>query len=257
MPEPLYRRIAEDLRRQIEAGELAEGAQLPTEAELREFYAASRNTVRDAIKWLANLDLVETRPGQGTFVVTKIDPFITTIGPDLACDGSALASEAAAQHREPALSVTQVEIQAASNLLASELRLPEGAQIISRHRRRFIDGRPWSLQTAYFPVELAIRGAQRLMTAAEITEGESRYVADTLGLRQVTWSATLAARAPDESQREFFKLARGAVVDLVQTCYDQSGEPFCVAVTVYPADRNVFQLTAGEFPLDQPSGDSR
>ena len=50
MVDPMYRQIAEDLRRQIEAGELAHGAQLRTELELREKYNASRNTVRDAIK---------------------------------------------------------------------------------------------------------------------------------------------------------------------------------------------------------------
>ena len=79
MADPMYRRIAEDLREQIESGELEPGQQLRTEIELREHYEASRNTVRDAIKWLTTLGLVETRPGQGTFVVKKIDPFVTTL----------------------------------------------------------------------------------------------------------------------------------------------------------------------------------
>ena len=55
----------------IESGELPPGSQLPTELELRDRYSASRNTVRDAIKWLTAHDLVETRPGQGTFVVGR------------------------------------------------------------------------------------------------------------------------------------------------------------------------------------------
>jgi DNA-binding GntR family transcriptional regulator len=48
----MYRLIADDLREQIESGELEPGQQLRTELELREVYDASRNTVRDAIKWL-------------------------------------------------------------------------------------------------------------------------------------------------------------------------------------------------------------
>ena len=36
MADPMYRQIAEDLRRQIETGELPAGAQLRTELELRE-----------------------------------------------------------------------------------------------------------------------------------------------------------------------------------------------------------------------------
>ena len=82
MANPMYRQIAEDLREQIDSGTLTPGQQLPTELELREQYSASRNTVRDAIKWLINLGLVETRPGQGTFVVEKIDPFVTTLSGD-------------------------------------------------------------------------------------------------------------------------------------------------------------------------------
>ncbi len=62
--------------------ELKPGQQLRTEIELREHYGASRNTVRDAIKWLTSLGLVETRPGQGTFVVRKIDPFVTALTAD-------------------------------------------------------------------------------------------------------------------------------------------------------------------------------
>ena len=62
MAEPMYRQIADDLRRKIEAGELERGGQLPTEIDLREQYDASRNTVRDAIKWLTTR--AWSRPGQ-------------------------------------------------------------------------------------------------------------------------------------------------------------------------------------------------
>jgi DNA-binding GntR family transcriptional regulator len=80
MPDPMYRQIAEDLRQKIESGELGHGDQLPTELELRERYEASRNTVRDAVKWLTTRGLVETRPGQGTFVVDRDK--ITVRAPD-------------------------------------------------------------------------------------------------------------------------------------------------------------------------------
>ena len=74
MADPMYRQIADDLRRQIETGELAPGAQLRTELELREKYDASRNTVRDAIKWLITRGLVETRPGPGHVRRREDDP---------------------------------------------------------------------------------------------------------------------------------------------------------------------------------------
>src|SRR5580692_3388199 len=79
MANPMYRQIAEDLRDQIETGALPPGQQLRTAVELQEYYGVSRNTVRDAIKWLTNLGLVEMRPGPGNFVVQKIDPFVATL----------------------------------------------------------------------------------------------------------------------------------------------------------------------------------
>jgi GntR family transcriptional regulator len=76
MSQPMYRRIADDLRHKIESGELAPGSMLRSEVELREGYGVdgivSRNTIRDAVKLLVAHGLVETRPGQGTFVVKKI-----------------------------------------------------------------------------------------------------------------------------------------------------------------------------------------
>jgi DNA-binding FadR family transcriptional regulator len=66
MVEPMYRRIAQELRQQIKSGMPGPGEQLPTEIELRDRYDASRNTVRDAIKLLTTLGLVETRPGNRT-----------------------------------------------------------------------------------------------------------------------------------------------------------------------------------------------
>ena len=80
--QPLYRHIAKDLEGQIKSGDLPPGSQLPTEVDLRNQFRASRNAIRDAIKLLAGQGLVETRPGQGTFVTTKVDPFVTVLTGD-------------------------------------------------------------------------------------------------------------------------------------------------------------------------------
>jgi GntR family transcriptional regulator len=77
--DPLYRRIADDLQAQIVAGQLAPGSQLPPEAKLGKLFNASRNTIRDAIKFLIALGLAETRAGQGTLVVDPPDPLVTTL----------------------------------------------------------------------------------------------------------------------------------------------------------------------------------
>lgn len=254
MANPMYRQIAEDLRAQIESGELEPGQQLRTELELRERYDASRNTVRDAIKWLTNLGLVETKPGQGTFVVQTIDPFVTTLtgNPKTGgVEGTSYQSEVNKQKRTPETSPVQVEIQEAVEHIATALRLPNGAEVISRHERRFIDGTPWSMQTSYYPTEFADRGAERLRSARNIEEGTVEYLADTLGIRQVGYSDRITVRAPNPTEADFFKLpsdGRVPIYEISRTAYDGNGQPMRVTKIVYPADRNQFIVNVGEVP---------
>jgi GntR family transcriptional regulator len=255
MANPMYRQIAEDLRQQIESGGIEPGQQLRTELELREHYNASRNTVRDAIKWLTNLGLVETRPGQGTFVVQKIAPFVTkltgddpTVGSD---EGVVYLAQVTLQDRKPASSPPQVEIQEASADMAAALAIDESAEVISRHERRFIDGTPWSMQTSYYPMEFADRGAERLRRARNIDEGTVQYLADTLGIHQKGYRDWITVRAPNPTEAEFFKLpsdGRVPIYEITRTAYDGNGNPMRVTVSVYPVDRNQFVANTGTVP---------
>ncbi len=63
-----YQQIATSLREQIERGTLAAGAALPSEAELRRQFAASRNTVRQALSVLERDGLIVAEHGRGRFV---------------------------------------------------------------------------------------------------------------------------------------------------------------------------------------------
>jgi len=67
-PVPLYYQLKQQLRRQIESGELHAGDRLPTEAEMCDIYAISRAPVRQALVELASEGLIYRRAGQGTFV---------------------------------------------------------------------------------------------------------------------------------------------------------------------------------------------
>ncbi|WP_206243558.1 FadR/GntR family transcriptional regulator [Novosphingobium terrae] len=60
--------IIESLRQQIVSGKLGDGARLPTEKELAQNYAVSQPTIREAIRALETLGLVEVQHGSGTFV---------------------------------------------------------------------------------------------------------------------------------------------------------------------------------------------
>ena len=130
----------------------------------------------------------------------------------------------------------------------------KGAQVVSRHWQRFIDGTPWSLQTTFYPMELVRRGATRLLLPDDIPGGSVEYLKETLGLRQVGYRDRFLVRAPDEAETAFFRLPRDGrvpVVLLIRTGYqtDEEGPvPFWVTFTVLPADRNQLVINSGEVP---------
>jgi GntR family transcriptional regulator len=257
MPEPMYRLIADDLQRKIETGVLGPGDQLPTEIELRDEYQASRNTVRDAVRWLIGRGLVETRPGQGTFVVEKIDPFVTALstGVDSGFGGesAAYASEVAASRRTPTVTDPRVEIQRADGVVASELGLGPGSTVVSRHQQRYIDGTPWSLQTSFYPMRFVERGATHLIQAQNIVTGVMRYLEEQLSIKQVGWSDKITVRPPDQNEAAFFKLpedGRVAVFEIFETGFDEQGQPIRLTVSIYPTDRNQFAVYVGEVPAE-------
>jgi GntR family transcriptional regulator len=251
MSKPMYRTVAESLRQQIESGQLLPGAKLPTETALQETYGASRNTVRDAIKWLMNLDLVETRPGHGTFVTRKIDPLTNFINLHTGDESNhVIAAHASSRSRRASVSTPRVEIQTPNTLVRSQLRLQDDVQLVSRHQQCLIDDTPWSLHTAFYPMDLVIRGGSRLLIADNIPTGTLAYLSESMGIRPETWRVWITCRLADQNEARYFGLRadRPAVVETFQTYYDQTGTPFCLAVTAYAADRNLFQVTVGSVP---------
>ena len=264
---PIYRQIADDLRRNIESGELSHGDQLPTELELRDKYDASRNTVRDAVKWLITRGLIETRPGQGTFVVGRIDPYVTTLtgeadkgrdeeGPVYVKGARGVARGGP---RMPATTDPQVEIQKAAGAAAEKLQVEDGTTVLSRHQQRYIDDIPWSLQTSFYPMALALRGAEKLLQAENIEEGSVEYLRKELGLKQVGYRDMITVRAPDATETAFFKLpddGRVAVFEVRRTAFDDGGQPFRLTVSVYPTDRNQFAVNVGDVPAPAEASES-
>jgi GntR family transcriptional regulator len=256
MSEPMYRRIADDLRGKIDSGEIAQGAQLPTEIELMDEYNASRNTVRDAIKLLTTRGMVEPRPGQGTFVVEKINPFVTTLTEDPVTgrgggEHGVYIAEVEAGGRAPTVSEPRVEVQQASEPLADALRIKEGDQVVSRHYERFIDGIPFSLQTSFYPMSLVLQGANRLIEARDIAEGTVAYLDEELGVKQAGYRDSIQVRPPDGQEVRFFRIPADGqmpVFEVYRIIFDQNGRRVRLTITVYPVDRNRLVVSVGDVP---------
>lgn len=67
----LIDQVIEQLREQITTGRWPVGSRIPTESELAQLTATSRNTVREAVQSLVHAGLLERRQGSGTYVLAS------------------------------------------------------------------------------------------------------------------------------------------------------------------------------------------
>jgi GntR family transcriptional regulator len=255
MAGPLYRQIAEELRRKIDSGELKPGSQLPTEDELMDLHHASRNTVRGAIRQLTTRGLVYTLHGKGTFVAERVNPLVSTLTTDPNTgrgggEGIVYTAEVAASGRTATAQGLTVEMQKATRRVANALHIPEGSDVISRNQQRLVDGRPWSLQTSFYPRPL-LEPAPRLQEPDEIEDGTVGYLREC-GIEQAGYRDTIGVRSPNRRETEFFDLPPDGhiqVIEIFRVAFDQNDNRVRLTVTVYRADRNRFVINVGNAPV--------
>ena len=65
--------VAEQLKQQIVEGVYTIGDKLPTEPELMKTFKVGRTSIREAVKLLVNMGVVQVRQGSGTFVAEASD----------------------------------------------------------------------------------------------------------------------------------------------------------------------------------------
>lgn len=69
----VYEQIIEQIRELIYEGELKRGDKLPSERQLKKDLGVSRASIREAFSALELIGLIESRPGEGTFIRDSFD----------------------------------------------------------------------------------------------------------------------------------------------------------------------------------------
>ncbi|MFD9139667.1 GntR family transcriptional regulator [[Kitasatospora] papulosa] len=242
---PRYHRIADDLRGQIERGELEPGQQLKTEFELVEQYAASRNTVRLALRRLTDEGLIIAGQGRGSFVRRRLTPAVwdwsvleSRERHQSASNGDQWASIVAESGRQPRQEV-KVSIRRPPVDVAQKLRLdPETELTVVRERVRIVDQDPYALADSYFPEEL-VRGTPLMLPEDVAAPGG---ILASIGLVQVRYEDEITVRMPTRAETEKLSLPSATPVAVhSRTGYDKDDRPLRVMITVLPGDRHVIR----------------
>jgi GntR family transcriptional repressor for pyruvate dehydrogenase complex len=112
MAAPLTEAAIARMREMIASGDLEPGARLPSEGDLAQLLGASRNTVREAVRALVTVHVLDVRRGDGTYV-TSLRPELLLEGfgaaVDLMQEGFSLELVAVRRILEPAATALAAE----------------------------------------------------------------------------------------------------------------------------------------------------
>jgi len=249
LTQPKYQEIAEQLRAQVAAGVLAPGQRLPSEPDLAAQYDASRNTVRLAIALLTNQGLVVSRQGLGTFVHEPAKPFTALLSrvqsPSTEVHASAGLPVVSPAADESEMVRLVVETGPAGPSVAEKLGIGASDQVVIRRSQYFIGDVPWQLINSYYPSDLAKGTA--LQQAGEIESGSIGLLAE-LGHPQEGFVDEIGARMPDSREFDFFKLASGTPVVVVNRTAYSTERPIRLTSYIYRGDRVRLLHVEGTIP---------
>lgn len=230
--DPLWRRIASDIQKQIDDGKLAPGEQLPTEISLSKQFSVSRFTIRQALASLERQGLVQIEHGRGIFVAERSIPFLL--------DSRTRFSE---NLKRLGLSGERRFIDAthddASETVAVALDLSPGDEIITVSALAIVDHRPAGLITDYYEAA-RFAGIDKLLrtnasrTAALAAYGISDYVRH---------STLISSRMPSGAEAKLLNIPRTRpLIESTKIDVDTTGRPLAFGVASFCGDRIQFMI---------------
>ncbi len=245
-PVPLWRQLLDDLRSRLSAGEFDQA--FPSEATLTSTYEVSRQTVREALRRLADDGIIDRGRGRGTFlrpaaVVQQMGPLYSLYR---SAEEQGFVQDSVVRHLE----VRQEERAAAMLDLKAQERL------VYLERVRMIDGRPVVVDCSWMPAAMA----EPLLQADFRRTALYRELEVRCGVRPDAGWERVEPIVPDATQRRLLDLRPGVPVYGIERLARQGARPVEWRHGVVRSDRFVFVARWGAGRVDavfEPPGDAR
>lgn len=235
-PQPRYRQLAQTLINEIQAGHYPVGDLMPTELELCEQFGASRFTVREAIKRLVELGLVNRQAGVGTTVLLR---------------------EAKSNYRQVMQGIsdlrqysadTELEIcdqrmVSVQGDLCTTLEASEGERWLHIEGIRRVGGRKslpiCAVEIYIHPAFRAVGGLGGRSTVPIYVRIEEQFCEQVIEIQQQIKAATLSKKVA-----RLLDAKPGAPALIISRSYrNRRGELIEVALSTHPADRFSYSQT--------------
>jgi len=226
---PLWSQLHDDLIRRMEAGEFT--AHFPGELEIRDQYAVSRHTAREALRRLRERGLVASGRGRPSRVTAPGE-----IEQPLGALYSLFTSvEAAGLRQRSVVRALRTERDAEA---AGRLGLDAAAELVYLERLRLAGDEPFALDFAWLPAALAAP----LLDADFTRTALYTELAERCGVRPNGGSERLRAVVPTPAQRRLLGIGTDSAAFAIERLGTSAARPVEWRRTLIRGDR--FAVTA-------------
>ena len=231
MESPVYIKIHNQIKRDIEAGVWQVGDRIPSERALSAQFKVSRMTLRQALQTLVEEGILERRVGAGTYVARqKVQEVMS---------GTTSFTEIMrSQGKFPSSQTISYRIASPSLSEQERLHLQENDRVVRMERIRLADSVPISFEVTTIPASLV-----KDFSRAEVTDSFYATMEQKGGYQIGAAKQTVTATLASENIADYLDLKRGdPILRLRQITYLSDGRPFEYVRTQYAGERFEFYL---------------
>ncbi|WP_194816185.1 GntR family transcriptional regulator [Nocardia sp. XZ_19_385] len=227
---PKYLQISGYIRDQIMSGELAPGAEVPSERELAAAWKVARPTASKALNTLRQQGLVISQRGSGTYVADS------RIAPQARERYERARRYGTMYTEQESVTILSAELLDGPDHVTSALRIAKGSTVIARCRLVTNESGLSELATSWFPGALA-ETAAGLLSRERLSGGTAQYVESMTGRKVAYARDQVSARLATDAECEHLGLPKPAAV-------------LAYRLTVHALDGAVLQFDEAVYPQE-------
>jgi GntR family transcriptional regulator len=230
---PLYQKVRQQLKQQIDRGFWKPGDMLPTEPQLGEQFGVSAGTVKQALLSLARDGLIIRRAGKGTFVARL--------------DGSRSFSRffrfrdaPSGENLDPTIRVVETRVlRSAPRTISEGLQVAGDVPVLFLRRMLIQDDVPICLYDSHLPCDLVPDLEKVPLDRERLCLALEKH----FGVHVVNADEVLRADAVHGAEAKLLNLPEGAPVILIdRTAFTHGGRIIELRRTIGRSDRFVYRI---------------
>ncbi|SEJ40679.1 GntR family transcriptional regulator [Propionispira arboris] len=228
-----YQEIANDIRKNILAGQYLSGVQLPLEKEMCAQYNVSRITIKKAVDELVKLGLVIKRRGAGTFVKSIDDEDAKDLSMARQFTGFTETNKGKTLRTE----IIKFDVVHPDKEIAAKLQIATDDFVYDIIRVRFADGMPIVIEYTKMPINL-IPGIKKDVLLKSIYF----YIQHQLKLKIQSAHRSIRAISPNALEIEHLKVRDSfPLLEVEQIAFLDDGRAFEYSISHHRSDQIVFK----------------